>query len=332
VEAARPKYNEQQLNQSIQEDADDVRAWFRLGVLQTHDGRILQAMEAFRQVIRINPNVVEPHHNLAAIYESLDDFDAAAEELKQVIALAPRDMQSQVELAAIYLKQADAIYRGIARRQPENRTVKRDHLAQLLCRQSLSQVRSNDVMEQVLQRMIVPEKMLQIDVPAAPFMVAKASLPDRPPRTKAKLVHHTMNQRMGINKPLGFSDVLLSDTPLSDAGRKQELLAAVEAWKKGWESRDTKRYFSFYSAAFSPSKRSLISWRTHKVHVLRKAKFVRIYFKQLRVDLLDNLHSRVTFDQDYQSDYYQARSHKVVMWVNENGVWRVLRETSIDVH
>jgi len=365
--AAQSKYSEAQLNQAIQMDADDAHAWFRLGVLQTHDGRILQAMEAFRQVIRIKPNAVEPHHNLAAIYQSLDDFDAAADELKQVIELAPRDVQSQVELAGIYLKQADGIYRGIARRDPDNRAVQQDHLAQLMCRQSLAKANGNGAMEQALHRIVsppaatpvvnqdfpVPEQELQAKAVAPPVVktspkadvkrrdrIKNARMKEKSRhhvvhhktvRHKAKVVHHAKAAHPAKHKVVAHKHRANKVSPTSDKGRKQAVLAAVEAWRTSWESRNAKRYLSFYSKDFVPPKWGLKLWRAHKRNVFRKAKFVRVRLKRLRVKMLDRSHALVAFSQDYRSDYYHARSRKKVTWVNENGVWKVLRETSIEM-
>ncbi|MDQ6963983.1 MAG: tetratricopeptide repeat protein [Mariprofundales bacterium] len=378
ADAAAVKYSEAQLNQAIQEDADDARAWFRLGVLQTHDGRILQAMEAFRQVIRIKPDAVEPHHNLAAIYESLDDFDAAADELKQVIELNPRDVQSQVELAAIYLKQVDGIYRSIARRDPENRTVQQDHLAQLMCRQALTKVRGNDAMERTLQRIMapvagsrsvvapqrfpVPERELRdraavaaaVSPPAVISHVSKGRVAEVPsvnapkpkvagakrgdhrdvvkPRLKSKqraANHH----RGGSNPPVAAKPHRAERTqPAPQSRQRERVLATVEEWRKGWQSRDLKRYLSFYSHDFRPPKWSLKLWHAHKANVFRKAKFVRVRLRNIRVKVLSRSRVRVTFEQSYRSDYYQALSNKEMVWVDEKGVWKVLRESSVEIH
>ncbi|MDX8413234.1 MAG: tetratricopeptide repeat protein [Mariprofundales bacterium] len=351
--AAQSKYSEAQLNQAIQMDADDAHAWFRLGVLQTHDGRILQAMEAFRQVIRIKPNAVEPHHNLAAIYQSLDDFDAAADELKQVIELAPRDVQSQVELAGIYLKQADGIYRGISRRDPDNRAVQQDHLAQLMCRQSLAKAKGNGAMEQTLHRIVsasavspvvnkdfpVPEHELQAKAAAVPPVVKntpKAGVKKKnrikeKARHKAKIVHHAKAVHSAKRKVVVHKHRANKVSITPDKRRKQAVLAAVEAWRTSWESRNAKRYLSFYSKDFVPPKWGLKLWRAHKRNVFRKAKFVRVRLKRLQIKMLDRSHALVAFSQDYRSDYYHARSRKKVTWVNENSVWKVLRETSIEM-
>ncbi|MDX8409119.1 MAG: SPOR domain-containing protein [Mariprofundales bacterium] len=136
---AASNYDEEQLNQAIQADSDDARAWFRLGVMQTHDGRTLQAIEAFRQVIRIQPRAPEPHYNLAAIYRQLEDMDSAIEELKQVVALAPRDVHAQEALAAAYFDRASSLYRAIGKNHPGGTQVKRFRLATALCQQALLQ-------------------------------------------------------------------------------------------------------------------------------------------------------------------------------------------------
>jgi len=109
-------------------------------------------------------------------------------------------------------------------------------------------------------------------------------------------------------------------------------LAAVESWRKIWESRNATHYFSLYSHAFVPSKWSMALWTAHKRNVFQKAKFVRVKLTHLQVKMLDDSHARVHFNQYYQSDYYQAHSQKVMTWVKEKGMWKVLRETSIEMH
>ena len=352
--APQPQYDEQQLNKLIQEDADNAKAWFRLGVLQTHDGRILQAIEAFRQVIRINPNVVEPHHNLAAIYESLEDYDAAVEELKQVIALAPRDVQSQIELAGLYQKLADGIYRGIARRDPDNRVIKRGHLAQLLCRQRLAKLDDDAAMERLLARLVAPPA--KGDAPVTPTTHAKAQpapapakvarpspkqakakvkaspVPHHQPKASPAAHHQAKAKRHPNGRPPHRVDAPRSHHhKAAHPDGKRQVLAALKAWRKAWESRNAARYFAFYSKAFLPPKWSLSLWHAHKRNVFRKAKFVRVHLSDIRVKRLDATHFQVSFDQEYQSDYYQAHSKKVVTWVKEDGAWKVLRETSVEV-
>ncbi len=358
--SAAPQYDEAKLNAAIQANADDSRAWFRLGVLQTHDGRILQAIEAFRQVVRINPEAAEPHHNLAAIYESLGDYDTAADELKKVIALAPRDIRAQIELADLYLKRAEGIYRAIARRDADNRVVKRDRLAALLCRRTLSRHAKNGTkMEEILQRLVSES---QPDSPSPVRPVAEAPSRDLPKHTVKKEPQEPKKQppvtelekQPPVTKKAETPPPQPSPAPVpsrpkvtqqeekaAEPGDKKNVAGtntakdttsirnALEEWRHAWESLDPNRYFSHYSRAFVPPRRPLAKWRQHKRSVFKRAKEIHVRLTHIRITQPKTGRARIHLKQTYRSDRYHETSKKLIEMVREDGLWKIIREVSL---
>jgi len=350
--AAAPAYDEAALNRAIQSDPDNARAWFRLGVLQTHDGRILQAIEAFRQVIRIHPDYPEPHRNLAAIYRSLGDFDAATEELRKVMTLAPRDVRVQVELADLYMERAEGLYRAVARRDADNRSVKRDRLAGLLCRRSLARLSDDGAaMDRLLARLLKP-----------PFSSESAGASTAQPFAPPPVAAETM--RGAVAEPYAAQTATRAPTPSAQApsalsashpgpvaspyaaagaaeapaaeersrqptvDQEQAVRATIEAWRKAWQSRDSARYFSFYSRDFKPQRGSRKAWQRHKQRVLARAGSIRIRLSNLRLHI-DGDQAEVRFDQQYRSRRYHSLDHKRLQLVREADGWKIIREVSL---
>lgn len=347
---AAPAYDEQALDRAIRANPDDARAWFRLGVLQTHDGRILQAIEAFRQVIRIHPDYPEPHHNLAAIYRSLGDYEAAAEELRKVMALTPRDTRVQLELADLYMEQAEGLYRAVARRDAAERMVKRDRLAGLLCRRSLARLAGDGAaMERLLARLLAPPF-----TPAGGSRRADASpalalpAPEAPP--KARAAHPPApapSSAPGRKDRIAAADTGAQPPSLTSGGRRPPaggggegaaapagvsegsggVRAVVEAWRKAWESRDPERYFSFYSKRFHPRHGSRAAWERHKRRVLARAGRITVKVDHLRLSV-EGGRATARFDQTYRSRRYRSVDRKELVLLREEGGWKIVREVT----
>ncbi len=99
------------LRQLVRGDKNNDQAWFLLGVAYTHERYYHQAIEAFRQVITLRPNMAEPHNNLAAIYSALGDPKTASHELEQALAKRPDLVKTEKNLADLYVKLALKHYR-----------------------------------------------------------------------------------------------------------------------------------------------------------------------------------------------------------------------------
>jgi len=118
IENGRINLALEQLNRAVKRDANDYRAWFLLGVAYTRGQQFHQAMEAFRRVIEINPELAEPHNNLAVIYNALGDYRAAAGELETSLLKKPDYAVAEENLADIYLKLALENYRSALEKAP----------------------------------------------------------------------------------------------------------------------------------------------------------------------------------------------------------------------
>lgn len=108
----------EQLKRAVKREANDYQAWFLLGVAYTRGQQFHQAMESFRRVVEINPQLAEPHYNLAVIYNELGDYRAAINELEKSLVKKPGDAVAEENLADLYVKLALENYRSALNRAP----------------------------------------------------------------------------------------------------------------------------------------------------------------------------------------------------------------------
>ncbi|MDQ6950482.1 MAG: hypothetical protein Q9M26_02320 [Mariprofundales bacterium] len=356
--AATPSYNEKALNHAIQENPDDATSWFRLGVLQTHDGRTLQAIEAFHQVVRINPRAVAPHYNLAAIYRELEDEGSVIDELKQVVSLAPRDIRAQQELAQAYLDRGESLYRLIGTKGDGSLVAGRFRLARALCQRRLLQQPVNKMAETLarLFKTPAPEKkrMAKVGAIAKPVAVAHTETVLPIPTTAFEQVvepapvvfkpvaqaKRTAPKRAVVVAKVPPMVPLVADhaavltqakgvlpTPHQlAAGVDRAVRKAIERWRQAWSARDVAGYLASYGADFNPGDRSLASWRLYKRHLIKKKRFISVALHQIRLKYLAPDRVSARFIQDFSSDGYTSRDHKGLTMVWQDDQWRIVRE------
>ncbi len=101
----------------------------------------------------------------------------------------------------------------------------------------------------------------------------------------------------------------------------------VTGWESAWESRDTDRYMAFYSRAFSSRGMDYSAYRTYKNQLNKRYSFIKIEISNLQIYPGDG-GMVAEFDQRYEADSYLALSHKRLRFELENGVWRIVSETS----
>jgi murein L,D-transpeptidase YafK len=109
---------------------------------------------------------------------------------------------------------------------------------------------------------------------------------------------------------------------------RASLAAAIERWRTDWESRDTERYLSHYSARFAAPGQNLAAWSEHKRKVNGAKSFIKVGLS--RVAMLSYPRERdfvvVTFDQDYRSSGLSNKMRKRQYWNKESGTWKIIYE------
>jgi len=140
-------------------------------------------------------------------------------------------------------------------------------------------------------------------------------------------------ESVGRYVQVGMTPVVIADeVEWADASaveaERASLAAAVEQWRKDWESRDTERYLTHYSQRFAAPGQNLAAWSEHKRKVNGGKKWIKLGLA--KVAMIRYPRERdfvvVTFDQDYRSDGLSNVMHKRQYWVKEDGRWKIIYE------
>jgi len=89
--------------QVIRIDPDDANTHYNLGVAYDQLGFYKDAIEAYKQVIRIDPDHALAHHNMGAAYSKLGNHTKAIEAFKQAIRIDPDYALAHYNLGVTYL-------------------------------------------------------------------------------------------------------------------------------------------------------------------------------------------------------------------------------------
>lgn len=156
----------------------------------------------------------------------------------------------------------------------------------------------------------------------------------RPPRASDGCIVLANDDILSLSPYLqvGLTPVIIAhEIDWADAaavqGEREALVAAMEQWRADWQSRDTERYLSHYSARFSAGVQDAAAWGAHKRKVNGAKKWIKVgiagvsMFRYPREDFVV-----VTFDQDYRSDSLSNTMRKRQYWIKEGARWKILYE------
>jgi len=106
----------------------------------------------------------------------------------------------------------------------------------------------------------------------------------------------------------------------------QELLIALNHWAKSWSSQNIDSYFSCYSPTFKPSKGlSLQQWKYLRKQRLNK-KYITVETVNPKVQFRSCHQAVINFEQHYQSDTYQDKSNKQLVFIKKDKEWLIIKE------
>ena len=77
-------------------------AWNNLGVLDTREGKLADAVDKFQQALKLNPRHLLSLDNLGNAYRSLKRWNDARQTLEQAVAIAPDDAEANYGLGMVF--------------------------------------------------------------------------------------------------------------------------------------------------------------------------------------------------------------------------------------
>ncbi len=80
---------------------------YKRGFKFHNQGSLDQAVDEYQKALKLNPNFVEVHMNLGAIYVDRKDYDKATQQFKKVVELNHYNTKAHYNLGMVYVYTGD---------------------------------------------------------------------------------------------------------------------------------------------------------------------------------------------------------------------------------
>ncbi len=91
----------------VTENINNAEVHYERGINFDTSGKHQEAIEAFKQAIRVNPDYAEAHYNLGTIYGKLGKYQEAIDAFKQVIRIEPDNVNTHFIIGFTYVLSDD---------------------------------------------------------------------------------------------------------------------------------------------------------------------------------------------------------------------------------
>ncbi len=95
-------------HQVLEDRPDDPNAHYNRGVALQSQGKLTEAIRAYRQALQIKGDHAETHSNLAAALAANDELDGAIDHFRQVVELKPDYAQGHLNLGIALFAQGNS--------------------------------------------------------------------------------------------------------------------------------------------------------------------------------------------------------------------------------
>ncbi|MDP1636385.1 MAG: tetratricopeptide repeat protein [Gallionellaceae bacterium] len=280
----------------------DAQARFLKGLIQTEQGDTTSAIKTFTELTDDYPELPEPYNNLAVLYASKGEFEKAKVALEMAIRTHPSYATAHENLGDIYAKMASQAYDRALQLDKSN-TSTQTKLAMIrdLFGGNTTNIRATKPVIAALDEKAVAAPVVKPSV-AAPVV--------KPPVTK---------------KP----EPVPAPAPVAKPDTDAELLQVTQAWAAAWSAKDSQQYLAFYAATFkTPGGMSRNAWETQRKQRIAAPKSINVEVLDAKVKATDDSHASVSFRQVYRASHLNSTSAKTLVWVKQDGQWRIAEERS----
>lgn len=334
-----------QVNHYLVSNPKDPNGWLLYGISLINQNKLNEAADIFSKLSRLYPDSPEPFNNLAVVYARQGDNDKAVEVLLQAFETNPSYAQVQSNLKAVYSAMATQAYNRALDLNSSNEKPERVNLG---------------ILDQVYQP--PSSQTLLASATAQPVQpVAKPVIKTTAPspaivRTKptTELIIEERDQSEGtVPTPITAEPttkvVASATTPITTtknttkaelknkAGEvlsepvRAEILQTITNWATSWSAQNVPAYLDFYTAVYSPDPASVShkQWAWGRQQRLSKPSFIKVTISDISLAEAGDGNVRSVFRQKYQSDTYQDDVYKTLTLTQENGLWKILAETTL---
>lgn len=115
---------------------------------------------------------------------------------------------------------------------------------------------------------------------------------------------------------------------VANAATQANLEQALREWSQVWQQRNVPAYLAMYASNFeAPKGMSRQAWTQMRIQRILSKSSIRHDMRQMRVSLT-GMQAHVSFEQHYADERLQQTDQKTMLWVWQDGQWRIARETT----
>lgn len=285
----------------------DAQGRFLKGLILTEQGKTADAIKVFTELTQDYPELPEPYNNLAVLYASQSQYEKAKSALEMAIRTHPSYATAHENLGDIYAKMASQAY---------------DRALQLDSSNTATQTKLAMIQD------LFSDKPRGRRPVSAPAPIAPAARPAPAPVAPQPVAVQPAPKPVAA--PVAAAPVKAEpakpETPKVSAAEKA-VQETVESWADAWESKNIKKYLSYYASDFkTPDGESRSNWASTRKERINRPKHIEVKVSRIAVDLTDNTHATVKFHQDYRASNFKASGPKTLLMVKSGGSWFIQEE------
>lgn len=316
-------------------DPGHLQAYNNLAALYAQQGKLVLASETLEQAILTDPVYTTIHTNLRAIY-----MDMSKKHYRQALKLKPEGASTQIasidlndntdqilseEVQVVPQSIQAAINTTIVRNTvTSNRTSQTSEPIEPVLQAKKPQIIEAEPSSSAKSTAVVtaPAKLPKTPkAPKTPEVVASASTADSATATaKASAA-----QAQAAAKPEPDAKPAPKVTPKVDPAH--EVKKSLLSWANAWSNRDVKRYVASYKKSYAPAGKTHQDWVAGRGWNFKNKKYIKVSLSGIRIEADNNLY-RAIFKQRYESNTYKDVVKKEIIFMRQNGQWKIAKETT----
>ena len=301
------------VNSHLAANPSDPQMRFFKGVIQSSQGKPLEAIATFTALTQDYPELPEPYNNLAVLYAGQGSYDQARLALEMAIRTNPSYATAQENLGDVYARLASQAYNKALELDSSNTAASRKlGLISEFLAPSLGKSRPP------ASTPAVTESVMPADAPTA--ATATPAVVPQPPAA-------SINSAPVADATDAASNTEPASVPI-DAEANKAVETAVLAWAQAWSDKNVAAYLKAYSPRFSPAgNQSLSDWEQQRDDRITDKTNISVTVSNLNIRVQGD-QAVASFHQAYVADGLSVASQNILELENSDQNWLITREST----
>jgi len=298
----------------------DIQLQFLEAVILAQQGQIERAIDAFKKMTEVYPDLPEPYNNLGVLYASKGRFEEARAAFDKAILTHASYAAAHKNLSDVQAQMTRQSYARALQVDPKVKVA----TAQLTMLGTITTERSDvSKISGLSARTLPPAVITPVIPPAITPLVTPAPSVDQ-----GKSPEVTVKEIPA--KPVKEASKQASKETSKEAAPNAEddlVKSAVLNWARSWSQKDIEKYFAAYASNFvPPDNMSRSKWESERELRITSKKKIQVAVSNFKIEVQGNK-ANVNFSQVYESDHFKGSSRKSLELTKQSGNWLIIRET-----